>query len=92
MRRWYTAGMSPKQPYGKRVLPVPVKLSQEEKTAYTEIGEEADRPLGYVIRELALRGLVEFRKDAKLRASTEEAAAALAADTKVTRGKKFGNG
>lgn len=75
--------MSPKRPYGKRVIPVPVKLSAEEKDIYEEIGAEHDRPLGYLIRELALRGLVEFRKDAKLRATDEEASAAL----KLSAGK-----
>jgi hypothetical protein len=84
--------MSQKKPYGKRVIPVPTKLSEEEKAAYLEVGSESDRPLGYVVRELALRGLVEFRKDGKLRAPMDEVAAALAVEHKGGRSKKFGNG
>jgi hypothetical protein len=84
--------MPSKRPYGKRVITTPIKLSAEERRTYLEIAEsdETDRTLSYVMRELALRGLVEYRKDGKLRASPEEISAALSSDSK-SAGKKFGN-
>lgn len=44
-------------------LKMPVSLMQ----ALTEIAESEDRPLGYVGRELMLRGLRLYRQDGRLR-------------------------
>lgn len=56
----------------KRLLTVPVKLSETEKKVFTKIAKSEDRPLGYTIRELALRGLIDFEKDRHMRVNEFE--------------------
>lgn len=51
----------------KRNETVPVKLSGPEKELFKQIGKDNDRPLGYVIRELALRGKKLYDKDRQLK-------------------------
>jgi hypothetical protein len=57
---------------GKRLETVPVKFSELEKDFLQKIGEKDDRPLGYVVRELTLRGLTAYLSDGKLRADLSE--------------------
>jgi hypothetical protein len=42
---------------GKRLEFVGVKFNEAEKTQFEKIGEDEDRAMSYVVRELALRGL-----------------------------------
>ena len=51
----------------KRIVTMGMKVSDEEKAKIKEISEEHDRPLGYVARELMLRGLAAYERDGKLR-------------------------
>lgn len=56
---------------GKRIETLPVKFSANEKKAIEKIGKEKDRPKGYVIRELMLRGLVQYWLDGELRVNQQ---------------------
>lgn len=57
---------------GKRLEFVGVKLSQSEKSAFEKIASDHDRAMSYVVRELALRGLVQYLKDNKIKTTNEE--------------------
>lgn len=61
---------------GKRVEFVGVKFSAAEKRHLERIAVENDRPVSYVVRELALRGLVQYLQDRKLRMTNTETALA----------------
>lgn len=54
---------------GKRLSTVPVKMNDEERQAFTAVATAEDRPLGYVMRTLALHGLAMYQKqkDKRLR-------------------------
>lgn len=69
----YLFGMPMKPETHKRNETVPVKLSLLEKGEFEEIAGAEDRPLGYVIRELALRGKAAYRKDHRLKEAPEPA-------------------
>jgi len=57
---------------GKRLEFVGVKFNESEKSQFEKIGEEQDRAMSYVVRELALRGLVLYLQDHRLKTSPEE--------------------
>lgn len=52
---------------GKKVNMVGVKLSQSMEDIFQEICKDLDRPMSYVVRELALRGLAQYIKDGQLK-------------------------
>lgn len=56
----------------KKIEPLPMKVSGEIKDALAIIAERYDRPLGYVARELMLRGLAAFRRDGQLKDSARQ--------------------
>jgi hypothetical protein len=57
---------------GKKVNMVGVKLSQSMEDIFQEICKELDRPMSYVVRELALRGLAQYVKDGQLKLTPDE--------------------
>jgi SOS-response transcriptional repressor LexA len=61
----YKKAMTTDKP--KKVLTVPVKLDEPTKKDFLTIAGKEDRPLGYVIRELALRGRALYKKDKGLK-------------------------
>lgn len=65
----YNAGM-PSSPGGdkpKKIDFIGLKVGGPDKEDLIEISIEHDRPLGYVARELMLRGLAAYRRDGKLK-------------------------
>ena len=70
MNTCYNPAMATDKP--KKVLTVPVKVDDPTKRAFEKIGEAEDRPLGYVVRELAVRGMALYAKDGKLRDTDAE--------------------
>src|SRR5690349_2403590 len=67
---------------GKRLEFVGVKFNQDEKGVLEEIAKKLDRPLSYVVRELALRGFVQYLQDGNLKNTDEEIAFARQAVSK----------
>lgn len=57
---------------GKKVETVTVKVNQQQLIDFKEICEKLDRPMSYVVRELALRGLVQYKQDGQLKLTAEE--------------------
>lgn len=57
---------------GKRLETVPVKFSESEKMELAQIAKEDDRGLGYIVRELAFRGLAAYKSDGCLKATEKE--------------------
>jgi len=57
---------------GKRLEFVGVKLNDSEKKAFGLIASDEDRAMSYVVRELALRGFVQYLKDRRVKATDEE--------------------
>jgi hypothetical protein len=55
----------------KKIEPLPMKVSGAVKDELKEIGDEHDRPVGYVARELMLRGLAAYRRDGQLKEPEE---------------------
>ncbi len=51
----------------KKIEMIGLKVGAPDKEVLKEICEEHDRPLGYVARELMLRGLAAYRRDGKLK-------------------------
>lgn len=66
---WYKRNM-PSSPGGekpKKIDFIGLKVGGPDKEDLIEISKEHDRPLGYVARELMLRGLAAYRRDGKLK-------------------------
>jgi hypothetical protein len=57
----------PKKGREKRNEFLGIKVGESEKETLAEIALEHDRPLGYVGRELMLRGLAQYRRDGLLK-------------------------
>ena len=57
---------------GKKVETVTVKVNAEQQNALAEICKKEDRPMSYVMRELAMRGLALYRQDGQLKLSEIE--------------------
>lgn len=57
---------------GKRLEFVGVKFNEAEKSQFEKIGEDQDRAMSYVVRELALRGLVLYLQDRNLKPTQSE--------------------
>lgn len=57
---------------GKKTVTVPIKVSQDIKDELKVICGDEDRPLGYIARELMLRGLVAYRRDGSLKVTKAE--------------------
>ena len=74
---------------GKKEIVVGSKVSQAEYDLLQWICDSRDRSMSYVLRELAMRGLASYFRDANLRTTEEE-------DEIIQRGRKFsardGNG
>jgi hypothetical protein len=51
----------------KKTEPLTIKIEAGDKATLERIGETADRPLGYVARELMLRGLAAYKRDGLLK-------------------------
>lgn len=51
----------------KKNVPIAIRVSEPLDRDLREIARRADRPVGYVVRELAIRGLSLYRTDKKLR-------------------------
>lgn len=62
---WYNVAM-PKG-FEKKGEPLTLKVQPSLLSALKAISETEDRPLGYVARELMVRGLALYRLDGKLR-------------------------
>lgn len=52
---------------GKRTVPLPMKLAEEEKEELERIKEVEDRPLGYLARAFMLRGMAQYKLDGLLK-------------------------
>jgi hypothetical protein len=57
---------------GKRLEFVGVKFNKPEKDELEKIAVDEDRALSYVVRELALRGFVQYLQDGNIKATREE--------------------
>jgi hypothetical protein len=57
---------------GKRLETVPVKFSESEKAELQRLAQLEDRGVGYIVRELAFRGLALYLQDRKLKISEDE--------------------
>jgi hypothetical protein len=53
--------------FEKKELPITMKVSESLRQTLESIGAKEDRPLGYVARELMVRGLSLYRMDGQLR-------------------------
>lgn len=62
---WYNQVVSPK--VEKKTVQIGVKISDSLNSLIEEICTNEDRPVGYVARELMIRGLALYRLDGKLR-------------------------
>jgi hypothetical protein len=62
---------------GKRLEFVGVKFNQAEKEYLEKIAADEDRALSYIVRELALRGLVQYLKDKNIKTTGDETQFAL---------------
>jgi hypothetical protein len=51
----------------KKEFPLTMKLTENVRRRIENIGEQEDRPNGYVARELMLRGLALYEEDGMLR-------------------------
>lgn len=69
MITWYKRNMpsSPDDQRAKKVDFIGVKVGAPDKKDLLAISKEHDRPLGYVARELMLRGLAAYKRDGKLK-------------------------
>lgn len=54
----------------KKSEPLTIKISEADKKLLAEICKREDRPLGYVARELMLRGLAAYNEDFELKPKT----------------------
>lgn len=61
---WYNLGVPTKTKKSYQVL---VKIDQYTYDTLAGIAEGEDRPLGYVARELMIRGIVLYENDGRLR-------------------------
>jgi hypothetical protein len=57
---------------GKRLETVPVKFSESEKAELQRLAFLEDRGVGYIVRELAFRGLALYKQDGLLKITTDE--------------------
>jgi hypothetical protein len=57
---------------GKKVLNVGVKVNEEMRQELEAIAAAEDRPMSYVVRELAVRGLALYKQDGRLKATEAE--------------------
>lgn len=53
----------------KKAEMIGLKIEASDKEALIKICQSEDRPLGYVARELMLRGLADYRRDGQLKDS-----------------------
>jgi hypothetical protein len=57
---------------GNRVENVSVKFSDREKLELEKIANLHDRGIGYIVRELAFRGLALYKQDGNLKLTKDE--------------------
>lgn len=57
---------------GKRVVTVTVKVNAQQREEFQAICDAEDRSMSYVVRELALRGLAQYKNDGVLRINDNE--------------------
>ena len=57
---------------GKKIIVVGSKISEAENAAFQEICQTEDRSMSYVLRELALRGLAQYKQDGQLKLTESE--------------------
>ncbi len=57
---------------GNRIETVSVKFSDREKLQLEEIANLHDRGVGYIVRELAFRGLALYKQDGLLKLTESE--------------------
>lgn len=91
----YKAGMpKPASESAKKVNMLGLKVDEPTRVELDGISEAEDRPLGYVARELMLRGLAAYRRDGHLKepqpASTESQPGPTIKVSTVTLDKKEG--
>lgn len=53
--------------FEKKDVPVTMKIASSVRDTIEQIGLNEDRPIGYVARELMLRGLALYKRDGLLR-------------------------
>lgn len=57
---------------GKKEIVVGAKISQAEADAFQSICDTEDRSMSYVLRQLALRGLAQYKRDGILKLTDED--------------------
>lgn len=57
---------------GKKVENITAKVNAQQKELFQEVCNKEDRPLSYVVRELALRGIAQYKRDGKLKITSDD--------------------
>jgi hypothetical protein len=65
MNLWYNLAVPAK--VEKKDEPLAMKVTESTLRTIAKIAEVEDRPIGYVARELMIRGLALYKKDGRLR-------------------------
>ena len=67
---------------GKKTETITAKVNIEQLEAFDDIAKQTDRPRSYIVRELALRGLAQFKRDGQLKLTADEEKIIAASETK----------
>lgn len=75
--------------FEKKDSPLTIKVGESLKREIESIASNEDRPVGYVIRELMVRGLDLYRADGLLRSSTNTTRSKGVPATTIKLGQKI---
>jgi hypothetical protein len=85
MRNIFTYNVDMPDQFEKKDIPLPLKVPSSLKLVLERIAVHEDRPVGYVARELMVRGLGQYQKDGRLRDDQPERKMSLGKRTTITR-------